>query len=175
MSRVVELENEIKKLDNKRTELLKELEVETQKFDIEYPLLKMREMYWFINDEGLVFRTRWDEDRFDKRRCKIGNVFSTEEKAEKEVKKLSLLTRFRHFRDKCNGDWNPIFGKECKTSKFFIGYSWDSKDEQYKLKPLELGSSNLFNQFGYFKDKADCERAIDLFGDEIKELFMECE
>ena len=101
MSRVEELENEIKGLENRKIELLKELEVEKQKIEFEYPSLKIREMYWFINDEGLAFRTRWDEDRFDKRRCKIGNVFSTEEKAAKEVQKLSLLTRFRQFRDQC--------------------------------------------------------------------------
>lgn len=52
-------------------------------------------------------------------------------------------------------------------------FIWDSKDEQYKLKSLELGSSDLFHQFGYFKNQEDCKRAIDLFGDEIKELFVE--
>lgn len=60
-------------------------------------------------------------------------------------------------------------------SLFLIGYSWDSKGEQYKLKSLELGSSNLFNQFGYFKNKEDAQRAIELFGDEIKEFFVDCE
>nr|DAO01974.1 MAG TPA: hypothetical protein [Caudoviricetes sp.] len=79
------------------------------------------------------------------------------------------------FRDKCNDGWEPVSGKQCKTSKFFIGYGWNSIDEQYKLKSLELGSSNLFHQFGCFKNREDCDKAIELFGDEIKALFVDCE
>lgn len=32
-----------------------------------------------------------------------------------------------------------------------------------------------FSLFGYFKNEEDAERAIELFGDEIKELFVDCE
>lgn len=101
-----------------------------------------------------------------------GNLFDSIEEAELEVKRRNLMFRFKKFRDECNGEWEPDFGEKCKTSKFFIGYSWDSKDDQYKLKSLEIGSSNLFNQFGYFKKREDTKRAIELFGDEIKELFV---
>lgn len=104
-----------------------------------------------------------------------GNLFDSKKDAELEVQRRNLIFRFKHFRDECNGDWKPIFGKECKTSKFLIGYSWDSKDEQYKLKSLELGSSNLFHQFGYFKKREDCNKAIELFGEEIQKLFVEGE
>ena len=165
MSRVEELENEIKGLENRKIELLKELEVEKQKIEFEYPSLKIREMYWFINDEGLAFRTRWDEDRFDKRRCKIGNVFSTEEKAAKEVQKLSLLTRFRQFRDKCNGDWKP----QLREMKYYIFLNCTDFNCSVSYDTV----CNAFNLFGYFKHKTDCKRAIDLFGDEIKRLWVE--
>lgn len=30
-----------------------------------------------------------------------------------------------------------------------------------------------FCSFGYFKKQADCDRAIELFGDEIKRLYLE--
>ena len=36
-------------------------------------------------------------------------------------------------------------------------------------------SCESFFLFGYFKNKEDAERAIELFGDEIKELFVDCE
>ena len=55
MSRITELEKQITELDERKVELQKELELEKQKTEIEYPPLKIREMYWFINDEGLVF------------------------------------------------------------------------------------------------------------------------
>ena len=117
----------------------------------------------------------WTNNLFDELALMQGNTFPTQEAIELEIKRRNLLTRLKAFRDECNNGWEPCFGKQCKTSKFLIGYSWDSKDEQYKLKSLELGSSNLFNQFGYFKNREDCERAIELFGDEIKALFGDCE
>ena len=131
--------------------------------------------YWVILDNGDIDSECWDEYETDGKRFNTGNVFPTLKTADLEKKRRNLLTRFRSFRDERNGDWKPVSGKQCKTSKFLIGYSWDSKDEQYKLKSLELGSSDLFHQFGYFKNQEDCKRAIDLFGDEIKELFVEGE
>lgn len=131
--------------------------------------------YYWLSNNGNVDKCFFNTEIVDKPRFYQGNIFKTRQAAELESKRRNLLTRFRAFRDECNGDWKPVSGKQCKTSKFLIGYSWDSKDEQYKLKSLELGSSNLFNQFGYFKNREDCERAIELFGDEIKELFMEGE
>lgn len=43
---------------------------------------------------------------------------------------------------------------------------------------LQAACTNTFNDFvvfGYFKKKRGALRAIKLFGDEIKELFVECE
>lgn len=160
--------NRIEEIKKQIQELQKELELEMQKTEIEYPSFKMREMYWFINDEGLVFRTRWDEDRFDKRRCKIGNVFSTEEKAEKELKKLFLLTRFRLFRDRCNRGWEPDF-EDVSQDKYGFYYDYHAKKFGY----YGFGEENGFNLFGYFKNVDDAERAIELFGDQIKRLFVE--
>lgn len=128
-----------------------------------------------IQSSGDVFSDSWEGIEADHKYFSQGNIFPTEQAALLEAERRNLLTRFGAFRDECNGNWKPVSGKQCKTSKFFIGYGWDSKDEQYKLKSLELGSSNLFHQFGYFKNREDCDKAIDLFGDEIKELFVYCE
>lgn len=136
---------------------------------------KIGDEYWCLYSYGGIYTSFWSGTWEDKDRFNSGNIFPNKETAELEAKRRELLTRFRTFRDECNNGGEPIFGKECKTSKFFIGYSWDSKDEQYKLKSLELGSSNLFHQFGYFKNREDCDKAIELFGDEIKELFVEGE
>lgn len=147
---------------------------EENTWEMKCPYENNDDIYSLSND-GEVKKTYWSYFDYDRERFEQGNIFPTKEAAELEAKRRNLLTRFRSFRDERNGDWKPVSGKQCKTSKFLIGYSWDSKDEQYKLKSLELGSSNLFNQFGYFKNREDCERAIELFGDEIKELFMEGE
>ena len=161
----------LEKLKKEREELDKRIET------LEYAerIFEEGDEIYYVDQFGTVNCGKWDNFAWIDAAFSQGHIFRTKQAAELEAKRRNLLTRFRSFRDECNNGWEPIFGKECKTSKFFIGYSWDSKDEQYKLKSLELGSSNLFHQFGYFKNREDCDKAIELFGDEIKELFVEGE
>ena len=168
MSRVEELENEIKGLENRKLELLKQLELEKQNAEIEYPKMNMLESYWSIDFNGTICRTIWLKDGFDKQRSKIGNVFLTKEEAELERDKRALLTRFRQFRDKCNGDWKPDF-KDDDSWKYYIIFN----HQQNKMKVCSYLILEEFNLFGYFKNESDVERAIELFGDEIKRLFVE--
>lgn len=157
------LQEEIK---SKRTEL----EV------LERKLKKLGNCYIIFSDGSIderpidLFHTAINVDCYYQ-----GNLFDSKEDAQLEVKRRNLIFRFKKFRDECNEDWKAVSGKQCKTSKYLIGYSWDSIDEQYKLKSLELGSSDLFHQFGYFKNREDCDKAIELFGGEIKELYVDCE
>ena len=163
----------------RKLEELKKQKVELDKMieTLEYAerIFEEGEPMWSIDHFGNVQRGSWGNHEWISFSFVQGNIFKTGKAAELEAKRRNLLTRFRFFINECNGDWKPVSGKKCKTSKFFIGYGWDSKYEQYKLKSLELGSSNLFHQFGYFKNREDAERAIELFGDEIKELFVGCE
>ena len=168
MSRITELEKQITELDERKVELQKELELEKQKTGIEYPPFNLREDYWIINDRGEIRCSWWYNDSIDKRRCEIGNIFLTEENAEKELKKLFLLTRFRMFRDRCNRGWEPDF-KDVSQDKHSIQFNYN------------FGTFTIFNSghidgfclLGYFKEREDAERAIELFGDEIKRLFVE--
>lgn len=123
--------------------------------------------YWFIKDFGDVFIDSWDGCEIDMGRFNTGNVFPTKEAAELESKRRNLLTRFRAFRDECNGDWNPDW-KSHLDSKYYISFVGNAK-----LTIFYTGTTNNFQLFGFFKNQADCERAIELFGDEIKELFVE--
>lgn len=53
---------------------------------------------------------------------------------------------------------------------------WEIDYKNKKLKSLWIPNSiNGFPTFGYFKNREDAERAIELFGDEIKRLFIDCE
>lgn len=123
---------------------------------------------WVIYSYGDVDSSFWFHSSEDNARFKSGNIFPTKQAAELEAKRRNLLTRFKVFRDECNGDWkvdwsNPIY------NKYFI---FLSKNE------IRVGSSyytDLLCEFGYFKNFDDCKRAIELFGDEIKELFVECD
>ena len=161
MSRVEEIKKQMQ-------ELQKELELEIQKTDIEYPPLNLREEYWLINGRGEIRCSWWYNDSIDKRRCEIGNIFLTEEKAEKELKKLSLLTRFRMFRDRCNRGWEPDF-KDVSQDKHSIQFNYNFGT----FTIFNSGHIDGFRLLGYFKEREDAERAIELFGDEIKCLFVE--
>ena len=168
MSRITELEQQIKELEKQTKELQNELEMEKQKTEIEYPPLNLHENYWIITGRGDICASWWGNDSIDQIRCEIGNIFLTEEKAEKERERRILLTRFRQFRDKCNGDWKPDWSTHL-DDKYHIYKAHGH--EQLLISEDLYGTS--FAPFGYFHKYEDAERAIELFGDEIKRLFVE--
>ena len=135
-------------------------------WEMKYPF-KYWDEYWFVLNDGDVEREMWSCDMADVDRFNIGNVFPTKEAAELEAKRRNLLTRFRAFRDECNGDWKADF--TICDNKYFIEKRSGKTDVNY------ICTVNAFILFGYFKNYEDAERAIELFGDEIKELFVEGE
>ena len=125
--------------------------------------------YWFIYSDSDVDSATWFGGETDKGRFKNGNVFPTRQAAELEAKRRKLLTRFKAFRDECNGDWKVDWSKQDR--KYFLCYS-----QKFDIIYTNYISINeRFNLFGYFKNEKDAQRAVELFGDEIKELFMECD
>lgn len=160
MSRVEELEKQIQ-------ELQKELEFEKQKTEIEYPFHFKGEC-WQLRKDGLVKEDWWSASGYDRNCYQQGNMFTTQQEAIKERDRRILLTRFRHFRDKCNGDWKPNL-KIVGLPKYCIAIN-NKTDIMFAM---DVTFYNEFNPFGYFKKKEDCQRAIQLFGDEIKRLFVE--
>lgn len=124
--------------------------------------------HYCIQSSGDVFLDSWHDIEADNSFFSQGNVFPTEEAAELEAKRRNLLTRFRAFRDECNGDWKADWS-DSFTSKHLLSII-DSK-----LVVDSYWYANKFNTFGYFKNEEDAKRAIELFGNEIKELFVENE
>ena len=124
--------------------------------------------YYFVSANGLAKYDSWDNYDFEKRAFAQGNIFKTQQEAELESKRRNLLTRFRAFRDECNNGWKPDWSNN--------GEKWeiDYKEEE-GLIALWTSLVNSFSTFGYFKNREVAERAIELFGDEIKELFVDCE
>lgn len=157
----------LREIAQKVKELLDELETlqqEEQTEDIEYPFGVGDECF-FINIAGEPVQHKWSQYVHEKHAYRQGNVFKTRKEAERERDKRELLMRFNQFRDKCNGDWKP----DLNNTKYYIYLDCD-----YLM--LNIFSSMIrdaFNLFGYFKNKEDCQRAIELFGDEIKRLWVD--
>lgn len=157
--------SKIEEIKNRMQELQKELEFERRNSnELEYPF-ESDEGYLYLDTNGGIAGNRWRNHYLDKQYYRQGNVFKTKQEAEKERDRRELLTRFKQFRDKCNGDWIP----ESEKAKYYIFL-------QYANLRLCVSSSmffDAFNMFGYFKNCDDAERAIELFGDEIKRLYVE--
>lgn len=99
---------------------------------------------------------------------KQGNWFATVEEAELERDRRELLTKFRQFRDKCNDGWEPDWSDE-QEGKFYIFFDYQKRKFNY----AEGFDYESFWLFGHFKNREDCKKAIELFGEEIKMLFIE--
>lgn len=125
------------------------------------------EYHWVVYDDGEIGGEKWLDSPDDDGRFLQGNIFPNEQAAELEAKRRNLLTRFKAFRDECNGDWKPDWSSQDKK--------WEIDCDYQGLKPLWINKVNGFPTFGHFENEEDCKRAIELFGDEIKELFVDCE
>lgn len=172
MSRIEELEKQLTELDERKVALQKELELEKQKTVIDYPFEESEE-YWGLDIDGELIFDRWTGCKYDEDCFEVGNTFKTSQEAKKERDKRILLTRFRQFRDKCNGDWTPDWEVIEDSYNYYIEMYYGYGNA--KLRTDWSPSSDSFNLFGYFEKKEDCDRAIELFGNEIKRLWVECE
>lgn len=148
---------------DKLKSLYEQLKVEVTE-EFEYPF-EYNQRYWSLNGFGDVNSVMWENKSFDTQLYDQGNVFKTKKEAELERDRRLLLTRFRQFRDKCNGEWKPG-AFECK---YFIAY------DSFKnvLESSWNDTWDNFNTFGDFEHEHDCLRAIELFGDEIKRLWVD--
>lgn len=133
-------------------------------------LYKHGDYHWVVYDDGSIGEEKWLCFPEDDSRFLQGNIFQTEEEAELESKRRNLLKRFRAFRNECNGDWKPDWSGS-KEIKSYIQYH-----EQFNKFVVNYTlNRNILQTFGFFKCKQDAERAIELFGNEIKKLYVDCE
>ena len=140
---------------------------EEDTWEMKCPYAYGDEVYILYSD-GETLSRRWDckKNAFNKfNQC---NVFPTRQAAELEAQRRNLLTRFRAFRDECNGDWKADFENPTEE-KFSICFYY----KEFRI--LSAYNANDFATFGYFKNKHDAQRAIKLFGDEIKARYVDCE
>ncbi|WP_049555590.1 MULTISPECIES: hypothetical protein [unclassified Granulicatella] len=153
----------LKNLKKQRAELDKKIET------LEYAerVFEEGDQIWFVDHFGNVECGKWGNFAWVDGAFNQGHIFRTKKEAETEAKRRNLLTRFRSFRDECNDRWKP---------------DWNNEDKKWNIRYMENSfltelafESNSFSTFGCFKNEEDAQRAIDLFGDEIKELFVDCE
>ena len=167
MSRVEKTQKYIEDLEKQIQELQKELEFEKNKYVVDYPF-EVPDSYWRLELNGVITKDWWSNNDFERQCYRQGNIFKTEEEVEKEQARRELLMRFNQFRDKCNGDWKPDFTNFAQD-KHSIQFNYNYGT----FTIYTSGHLDSFRLFGYFKSRTDCKRAIELFGDEIKRLWVD--
>ena len=98
---------------------------EEDTWEMKIPYENNDDIYSLSND-GEVKKNYWSYFDYDRERFEQGNIFPTKEAALLEAKRRNLLTRFRAFRDECNGDWEADW-KNHRDRKYFISFSENIK------------------------------------------------
>lgn len=160
MSVLLEIAQKVKELMDE----LEKLQPEEKTEEFEYPF-EIGDECFFINIAGEPVPHKWSQYVHEKHAYRQGNVFKTRKEAERERYKRELLMRFNQFRDKCNGDWKPTINEK----KYYIFFNF----EEQKFKIDWFCRIGIFELLGTFKNEADAERAIELFGDEIIRLWVD--
>ncbi len=148
---------------------LKELKLEIKRAKKDWKMESTYERgdeYFFVDDEGRVTESHWDGWDIDINRFSQGNIFATKQEANLESERRTLLAKFREFRDERNEGWKPDW-TDTNEAK------WSAILSAGKLEALSMYLNNSFDTFGHFKNREDCQRAIEIFGKEIIELFVE--
>lgn len=130
--------------------------------------MKYGENYYFIYPDGEVLSAVWLNSKMDNGMYRQNNVFESREAALLESERRALVAKIHRFRDECN-EGKQFNWEDMSQEKYFICYdSWTDD--------LCVSKSNMINNlvvFGYFLDEYDAETAKNLFGSEIKKLFIE--
>ena len=156
--------DKLEKLKKEREELDKRIET------LEYAerIFEEGEKVYYVDQFGNVNCGKWNNFVWIDGTYSQGHIFRTKQAAGLEAKRRNLLTRFRVFRDECNDGWKPDWNDH-NSKKWVI-----AKNEEGICAMWTVGL-NVFSYFGCFKNRFDTERAIELFGDEIQKLFIDCE
>lgn len=131
-------------------------------YDSKKPVWKPEDdkIYYYISSNVEVdcdyYCSNYDDDEW---RIRIGNVFKTEEEAEKMIKKLQIINTLKEL---SNIDFN-----DCERDKYVICFSTNyngiviNKHTCYKELPFDI----------YFATKEECQKAIDIIGEENLEKY----
>ena len=169
LGKIVDGSNQLAEEMDKLKSLYDKLKFESAK-EFDYPF-EDNQRYWSLNIWGDINSVKWENKSFDTEQYDQGHVFKTGQEAKRERDRRALLTRFRQFRDKCNGDWKPVWKEIEDSYNYYIEMAYVNGHE--KLRVDWSPCSDSFNLFGYFKNKEDANSAIELFGDEIKRLWVD--
>ena len=137
LNRIEELEKEIAELKSKVKEGSK------------FP--KYGDIYWCIDEEGIVYVNTFEGIQADRNILEIGNVFKTAEQAEYAVEKLKVEAGLRKFSRPFDEYYNNYFMKIDSTYNTIVVYDEECHQTQGVI---------------YFESEKKVDEAIESVGEE---------
>jgi len=117
---------------------------------------KDKEDYFFLDSEGIICETCWEDTYIDINTWNSGNVFFTKEEAKKELDKRQAIQRVKDY-IKENGmyfetDWND---DNLKYNFYYFYYAVD------KVAIDCWSKYKNYSPIGYLKSKEDAEKVLE--------------
>lgn len=123
------------------------------------------EKYYTISTRGTIdFDNFVAENNTDAVRLLLGNVFETEEEAKHMLEKIKIINKLKEL--------SNIDFYDCETKKYALYYS-------PRYKSVSIQEHNCVKELPfsvYFATKEDCQKAIDIIGeDNLKKYYFDVE
>lgn len=151
-------ETKIKEID----ETIKKLNKQEEN---SYKELKDGDEYFYLNGSGIISGVRFsDKNVYDNKCNKFGNWSRSKREMELRRKYIKIYNKLQNFMRENNIkiDWD-----DKDKCKYFINYDYGEKDMYVDYNYYLIQST-----FNFFTDtKEQCEKAIELYGEEIIEYF----
>ena len=153
-----ELSKELEEVKQKIADIEKKIEekkVETGRWKPEEG-----DGYWFINSYGQTTHEIWTNNRIDKERYEIGNLFKIKKKCEFVVEKLKVIAELREY-EELNREWNEM------NFHYHIYYN-------YSKEKVDIGCAQIVKQNEiYFESREIARQVIDAVGENrIKKYYL---
>jgi len=136
-------------------EKIKELEAYVEGIDKKKSIFNIQkgDKYWYINSEGYVHCSIWNDDDIDLARRDSGNAFITKGEAEKERDKRQALQRIKKTIWEKGYEFEPDWS-DTRQDKYFILY--DHGDREYAAYDYHfqqyIGTPFFFSETSHAED-----------------------
>ena len=146
-----------------RDEFIAKLEDDKKEFEVELP--NKYDTLYFIDDiSSEVYMTGFSTSKNEIARYLRGYFFETKEEAEQHLKECKLLFKIKKWAEIQNEGWELDWGK---GNKYYIFYNYSCCEFETSSTVI----SDNFKKLPYFKSREIAQECIELFGEEIIEVF----
>ena len=124
-------------------------------------------LYFIDNVQSTISSKIFDINNMnDVKRFENGLFFETKEEAEQHLKESKLLFKLKHWAKRKNEGWEPDW-EDTTESKYYSAYECYKRE----LGSFSTNGINEIPKLPHFKTYGIAQECLELFGEEIKEVF----